>query len=113
MAVPKARYVGVRPGTVRMAGDLGPEVPVGLRALSSASMVIVPGVGVPRAFGTTPLAYVQALRMDSAKHRLPSSDRSVEEVAAEVGYRDPAYFRRLFRTHTGRTPRQVRGGALD
>lgn len=57
-----------------------------------------------RATGFAPLAYVQALRIEQAKHILETTDSAVEDVAAEVGYEDPAYFRRLFTRQTGMPP---------
>lgn len=49
------------------------------------------------ATGYNPLAYVQALRIEEAKQALEMSDTSVERIGAEVGYSDPAHFRRLFK----------------
>lgn len=57
-----------------------------------------------RATGLSPLAYVQALRVEEAKHRLESSHAPVEDIAAAVGYEDTRYFRRLFSRLTGMQP---------
>ncbi len=56
------------------------------------------------ATGLTPIAYVQRLRVDDAKRRLERTDTPVERIAWEVGYEDPAAFRRLFRRITGIAP---------
>lgn len=60
------------------------------------------------ATGFTPVAYVQALRMEEAKQQLETSDWPTDQVAAAVGYEDPAFFRRLFKRHTGITPARYR-----
>jgi transcriptional regulator GlxA family with amidase domain len=56
------------------------------------------------ATGLSPIAYVQRLRVEDAKRRLERSDTPVERIAWEVGYEDPAAFRRLFRRITGLAP---------
>ncbi|MCG6986502.1 MAG: helix-turn-helix domain-containing protein [Thiocapsa sp.] len=61
-----------------------------------------------RATGLSPLSYVQALRIEEAKRRLERSARPVEEIAAEIGYENTAYFRRLFKRLTRMTPAAYR-----
>jgi transcriptional regulator GlxA family with amidase domain len=56
------------------------------------------------ATGSTLIAYVQNLRIEEAKRLLESEDRAADEVAALVGYENPAFFRRLFKRSTGLTP---------
>jgi len=60
------------------------------------------------ATGAAPLAYLHRLRIDSARHSLENAQRSVQEIAAAVGYEDVAFFRTLFRRYTGVTPREYR-----
>ena len=60
------------------------------------------------ATGYTPVAYVQALRMEEAKQRLETTDWPTDQIGAAVGYEDPAFFRRLFKRHTGITPARYR-----
>jgi transcriptional regulator GlxA family with amidase domain len=60
------------------------------------------------ATGEAPLAYVHRLRIDSARHFLENAQRSVQEISAAVGYEDVAFFRALFRRHTGASPREYR-----
>lgn len=60
------------------------------------------------ATGEAPLAYLHRLRIDRARHALESAHRSVEEIGREVGYGDVAFFRKLFRRHTGASPRDYR-----
>lgn len=61
-----------------------------------------------QATGYTPIDYVHGLRVEEAKHMLEMSSLSVEALAAEIGYADPAHFSRLFRRLTGITPAQWR-----
>jgi transcriptional regulator GlxA family with amidase domain len=60
------------------------------------------------ATGYSPLAYVQALRIEEAKHLLETGTQPVEEIAREVGYADLASFRRLFRRQAGMSPGDYR-----
>jgi transcriptional regulator GlxA family with amidase domain len=56
------------------------------------------------ATGLSPITYVQRLRVEDAKRRLERTDTPVERIAWEVGYEDPAAFRRLFRRIAGVPP---------
>ncbi len=58
--------------------------------------------------GFTPVEYVQTLRIEEAKQHLERTTMATDDVAAAVGYEDPAFFRRLFRRHTGVTPARYR-----
>jgi AraC-like DNA-binding protein len=61
------------------------------------------------AIGTSPYAYVLELRLARAKELLRSSDGSIRAVAKRVGFRDPAYFSRLFASAVGCPPSAYRG----
>ena len=63
---------------------------------------------IEKALGTTPLRFAQRLRVAQAVHLLETTRRSVDEVAARVGYADAAAFRRVFRRETGEAPRARR-----
>jgi transcriptional regulator GlxA family with amidase domain len=60
------------------------------------------------ATGDSPLAYLQKLRIDSARTLLEQSTAPVEDIARAVGYEDPGFFRELFRRMTSQTPAQYR-----
>ncbi|GGO84345.1 transcriptional regulator [Marinobacterium nitratireducens] len=52
----------------------------------------------------TPLAYLQDLRLESARALLDTSSQSVDEIAGQVGYSDTSSFTRLFRQRVGMSP---------
>lgn len=60
------------------------------------------------ATGYAPIDYVQALRIEEAKQLLETSDIPTERIGNEVGYQEPAFFRRLFKRKTGTTPARYR-----
>lgn len=60
------------------------------------------------ATGYAPLDYVLSLRMEEAKQMLEASEMPIDAVAAEVGYIEPAAFRRIFKRATGVSPLQYR-----
>lgn len=47
-------------------------------------------------------------RLSAAEELLQNSDRSIEQVAEEVGYLNPGHFFRQFRQHIGTTPKAWR-----
>ena len=72
----------------------------------------LPGRSLKRRFkaamGSTLIEHVQNLRVEEAKRLLETAQISVDEISAEVGYEDPAFFRRLFKRLTGLTPSEYR-----
>ncbi len=60
------------------------------------------------ATGSTLIDYLQNLRVEEAKRLLETTQTSSDEIAAGVGYENPAFFRRLFKRCTGLTPGQYR-----
>jgi AraC-like DNA-binding protein len=57
-----------------------------------------------KAFGATPLAYRQELRLREAQRLLSTSDLRIGEIAANIGFQSVYHFSRLFRKRTGCTP---------
>jgi len=55
-------------------------------------------------FDTTPFEYMLARRLNEARRLLAGSSLSVKEIAGRVGYDDPLYFSRLFKTRMQLTP---------
>ena len=60
------------------------------------------------ATGRRPIDHVQALRIDRARTLIEVGDGPLDDVGFQVGYEDPASFRRLFRRTTGLSPAAYR-----
>lgn len=56
----------------------------------------------------TPQQYIIHLRISAAKECLVSTDKSIKEIAAEVGYNNALYFSRLFKKIVGLSPSDYR-----
>jgi transcriptional regulator GlxA family with amidase domain len=56
----------------------------------------------------TPLAYLQSLRIESAKSLLETQNVPLEKVVQQIGYEDLSSFTRLFKKSTGLSPSQYR-----
>lgn len=128
-AVDEADQPVRRAGIVHRGGDLeadpigGPEILATQRWLGEHFAVANPVEEMIRrsrlaertfkrrftnATGYAPLVYVQHLRIEEAKRRLESSNDPVDEIGWQVGYEDPAFFRRLFKRLTGASPGHYR-----
>lgn len=57
-----------------------------------------------KATGVAPMDYVQRLRVRAARRLLEDGQTSVQEVSEQVGYGDAAFFRAVFKRHTGLAP---------
>ena len=64
-----------------------------------------------KALGQSPKAYVQRLRLEAATRMLEKSSRSVDRIAALIGYSDSRLFRAMFRQQTGMTATEWRARA--
>ena len=60
------------------------------------------------ATGQSPLEYVQTLRIEEAKQLLETTDISLDDIGAQIGYTEPSAFRHLFRKLVGLTPSAYR-----
>lgn len=60
------------------------------------------------ATGFAPIDYVQSLRIEEAKQLLETTEMAADRVGREIGYEEPAFFRRLFKRKTGTTPARYR-----
>ena len=55
-----------------------------------------------------PGGYIQMLRVSAAKELLERGARIDSDRLFEIGYEDIAFFRSLFKRHTGMTPAEYR-----
>ena len=58
--------------------------------------------------GFTPSIYILNIRIERAKRKLLTEDKSISQIAEECGFNDIAYFSRIFKRETRATPSQYR-----
>jgi len=58
--------------------------------------------------GKTAQEYIQNKIIDVAKEKVFQADKSISEIAYELGFKYPQHFIRLFKQRTGVTPREYR-----
>jgi transcriptional regulator GlxA family with amidase domain len=63
---------------------------------------------VQRTIGTSPIRFVQDLRVERAAHLLRTTDLSLETISRKVGYEHPNTLRVLLRDRTGKTTSALR-----
>ena len=56
----------------------------------------------------SPVELLRKIRLTKARELLSSSDKSISEIAYEVGFSAPAYFTRVFREMYGESPSEMR-----
>lgn len=61
-----------------------------------------------RQTGFAPISYFTRLRMEEARRLLETTEASVKEVAAQLGYDDPFYFSRVFKSVNQLAPSNYR-----
>lgn len=61
-----------------------------------------------KTMGNTPLNYLRSVRMQKAMSELSTSERSLEQIAQEVGYQDAFSFSKVFKRTLGVAPRDFR-----
>ena len=61
-----------------------------------------------REVGSSPRDYVTQMRIERAKRLLAETDRSITDIAMELGYSTSAYFTAVFHRETGTTPSEFR-----
>ena len=66
------------------------------------------GMLFKRHIGMTPMQYLATVRVNQSKLLLKQTSLSIGEIAFEVGFNDPLYFSRVFRSTAGMPPRDFR-----
>jgi transcriptional regulator GlxA family with amidase domain len=62
-------------------------------------------------FGSSPLRFIEQLRIDTARRLLTESDGSLEHIAHRVGFGSVDTMNRTFRRHANALPSQLRSRA--
>ena len=90
--------------------------PITVEALASAAHMSVPRFfpAFKAATGVTPIAYVNHIRVRHAILLLTQSDSdSLEKISDAAGFESAAYFRRVFRAATGKSPKEYRKTSIE
>lgn len=67
-----------------------------------------------KAMGVTPVEYLNHYRVSKAIILLMNdSDLSIENISEQVGFESAAYFRRVFKKVTGKSPREYRKTSME
>jgi AraC-like DNA-binding protein len=97
---------------VRAVGFIGSHLndPISIREVAEALEVSDDYLGrlFREATGETVGAFILRRKVETAKVGLLSGNKSVKEIAAELGFSDPRYFTRQFRKREGLSPAQFR-----
>jgi transcriptional regulator GlxA family with amidase domain len=64
---------------------------------------------VQRTLGTSPIRFIQDLRIERAAHLLRTTKQSLETISRKVGYEHPNTLRVLLRERTGKSTAALRG----
>lgn len=62
--------------------------------------------------GLTYMEYLQKIRMDEAKRLLVSSDKVIDGISTQIGYKNLSHFYKVFKEQTGITPKEYRNRAI-
>lgn len=95
--------------TARAAGIIRSDPTLRMDAVASACGVSESTLySRMRSIGVTPNVLRQRALCDRASELLSTTDKSVEDISSLLGFSSSSYFRKVFRSHTGMTPREVR-----
>ena len=83
------------------------SIPEAARALGMSERTLQRAT--QRVLGTSPVKFVQDIRVEQAAHLLRTTDLPLEAISRQVGYEHPNTLRVLLRERTGQTTRALRG----
>ena len=63
--------------------------------------------------GQTPVELLRKARLEKARQMIMRTDRSVAEIAYEVGFTSPSYFNKCFKDEFGTSPGGLREGSQE
>lgn len=91
------------------------EEPVRLKWLAARANLSVPHfcAEFKRHFRMATIEYLIHVRLQHANYLLRDRNMRIGEVAAQVGYRDPYHFSKLFKKHYGTSPKEMRRRMLE
>jgi transcriptional regulator GlxA family with amidase domain len=89
----------------RLAESIG--IPEAAKAIGVSERTLQRSV--QRTLGTSPIRFIQDLRVERASHLLRTTEQSLETIAQKVGYEHPQTLRVLLRERTGKTTAALRG----
>lgn len=93
------RYIQENPTATLNIDDLAEQIGMSRSALSK---------GFRRSVGVSLKDYITSMRLRKAQELLIYTDRTVLQIADELGYTHAGYFHRVFRRLTGKTPTSYR-----
>jgi transcriptional regulator GlxA family with amidase domain len=83
------------------------SIPIAAKAIGVSERTLQRSV--QRTVGTSPIRFVQDLRVERAAHLLRTTGLSMETISGKVGYEHPHTLRVLLRERTGKTTAALRG----
>lgn len=66
-----------------------------------------------KALGVTPIDYINHFRINRAIIMLTDNRFTIEEISEKCGFQSSAYFRRVFKKITGKTPRDYKSTSFE
>ncbi len=90
--------------------------PLNVEALAAVARMSAPRFfpAFKQATGVTPIAYVNHIRVRRAIILMMQNEEdSIEKISDAVGFESAAYFRRVFRAATGKSPREYRRTSIE
>ncbi len=64
--------------------------------------------GFKEMFGTTVFGYINALKMERARRMLEEEDKTINEIAASIGYKNATHFTAAFKKKYGIVPKDLK-----